>query len=114
MSPATKRAWTPAPAPSGSGPDGGDRGDATGSAWVAAAARIALDVASYARGRLGRLVALTVRLPPAAMDGAFVRALEDQLRARGLSRPTVLISQGEGAPLLVSVEFARPADGAVR
>lgn len=68
---------------------------------------LAAHLAMLARSRMGRLAALTIGVPPSALDDQTARGLRDRLA--GLGHPAVEVAaQPMGGPLRVLwVEFER-------
>lgn len=72
-----------------------------------AASQTAREVQSFARGRSGRLVAVSVRIPAVYLPEDFRHALATDLAALGMTGVTVRVTQGGGRVGVAAVEFER-------
>jgi hypothetical protein len=68
---------------------------------------IARNVAGLARARAGRLVGLTIALPPGTPGGDFERTITDSLAIAGLGPVDVTTRFVPGPPRALSLEFQR-------
>lgn len=75
--------------------------------WRAEADSLAQSAATMARGRSGRLAALTITVPGGVAALEFARLVEERLGAAGLTGVDVSTHVGHGPPRVVRAEFER-------
>lgn len=75
--------------------------------WRAEAESVAQSAATMARGRAGRLAALTISVPSGVSAIEFARLVEEQLSVVGFDAVDVSTHIGHGPPRVVRAEFER-------